>query len=381
MVNDEDIIAEQLGTDIGSFEPGRAPVDAVIRQGRAIKAKRRLTAGSGLALAAVLGVGLPFALSGHHGGTPSDRPGDRVTVDTPSKDDKGVTVFSGSIGLYSWNAQVEVLPQGPDGRSACLMAFGNCFADFPVPTDPAEFSVSGGIAQVGQNADDYQYTVDFRADVKRVEVDLQDGQRLLLDPVPISHHRVALFELPGDLRISRTTAYGADGKQVGFSIPFHHPGGASIPVTWDAPGATPPLTEASARIASGVTAGMMGEEKWSITAYVGPYGQCVVRTGSQGNAWSQCVNRDAKPPESLSFTHAKAKSAPYWLQSEIDTSIDHLSVAYSDGTTKRLTPTRVAGHAFVGVVVPVGLEVESVTTFDRSGRQLDVNTGDPVPAK
>lgn len=373
MVNDEDIIAEQLGTDVGRVEPGYAPVDAVIRQGKAIKAKRRAMVGSGLAVAVALGVGLPLALSGHHTGVPSARAGHQVTVDSPYKDDKGVTVFSGSIDGHAWNAPVEL--GGPDGKSACIMSFGNCASGFPVATDPAALSASSGTGQPDQ------YTVDFRADVKRVEIDLQNGQTLLLDPMPVGDHRVALFELPRGLHVSRITAYGADGKEVGFAIPFQQPGGASVAVTWDAPGATPALSEASAQIASGVTPGMTGEERWSVTAYVGPYGQCVVQSASQSGAVSRCVNRDAKPPKSLSFTHVKANGMPYWLQSEIDTSVDRLDVAYSDGSTKHLTPTRVAGHAFVGLVVPVGLEVESVTTFDSSGRQLGVNTGDPIPTK
>jgi hypothetical protein len=377
MVNHEDIIAEQLGTDIGRVEPGYAPVDAVIRHGKAIKAKRRAIAGSGLAVAVVLGVSLPLALSGHQADGPSASAGHRVTVDAPHKDSKGATVFSGSIDGHAWDAPVEVLHQdgGPGDRSACIMAFGNCASGFPVATDPAAFSASSGAGQPDQ------YTVDFRADVKRVEIDLQNGQRLLLDPMPVSDHRIALFELPSGLHINRITAYGAGGKELGFAIPFHQPGGASIAVTWNAPGATAPLSEASARIASGVTPGMTGEEKWSVTAYVGPYGQCVVQSASPGGAVSRCVNREAKPPVSLSFTHVKANGMPYWLQSEIDTSVDHLDVAYSDGATKHLTPTLVAGHAFVGLVVPVGLEVESVTTFDSSGRQLGVNTGDPIPTK
>lgn len=377
MVNDEDIIAERLDTDIGRVEPGHAPVDAVIRHGKAIKARRRAMAGSGLAVAIVLGISLPLALSGHRAGVPSAIAGHRVTVDVPHRDDKGATVFSGSIDGDTWNAPVEVLHQGggPDGSSACIMSFGNCASGFPVATDPAAVSASSGTGKPDQ------YTVDFRTDVKRVEIDLQNGQRLLLDPMPVSDHRIALFELPSGLHISRVTAYGADGKEVGFAIPFHQPGGASITVTWDAPGARPAPSQASAQIASGVTPGMTGEEKWSVTAYVGPYGQCLVQSASQGGAVSRCVNRDAKPPASLSFTHVKANGMPYWLQSEVDTSVDHLDVAYSDGATKRLTPTRVAGHAFVGLVVPVGLEVESVTTFDSSGRLLGINTGDPVLTK
>ncbi|MFI0898469.1 hypothetical protein [Streptomyces sp. NPDC020983] len=376
MVNDEDLIAEQLGADIGRVEPGYAPVDAVIRHGKAIKARRRAMVGSALAVAVVLGTALPLALSGHQDGAPSATATHRVTVDAPHKDGTGAAVFSGSIDGHAWNAPVEVLHQGgPGGRSACIMSFGNCVSGPPVATDPAAVSASSGPGQPDQ------YTVDFRADVKRVEIGLQNGQTLTLDPLPVSDHRIALFELPSGLHIRRITAYGADGKEVGFAIPFQQPGGASIAVTWDAPGAKPALSETSAQIASGVTPGSAGEEKWSVTAYVGPYGQCVVRSASQGGAVSQCVNRDAKPPVSLPFTRVKAKGTPYWLQSEIDTSVDHLDVAYSDGTTRHLTPTRVAGHAFVGIVVPVGLEVESVSTFDSSGRQLGVYTGDSVPAK
>ncbi|WP_031516725.1 hypothetical protein [Streptomyces sp. NRRL F-5123] len=373
MVNDEDIITEHLGTDIGRVEPGPAPVDAVIGQGKAIKARRRAMAGSGLAVAAVLGVGLPLALSGHQAGVPSAGTGHRVTVDAPHKDAKGTTVFSGSIDGHAWNAPVEVLHRG--GGAACIMSFGNCASGFPVTTDPAALSASSGTGQPDQ------YTVDFRADVKRVEIALQNGQTLPLDPMPVSDHRLALFELPSGLRISRVTAYGADGNGVGFAIPFQQPGGASTTVTWNAPDATPDLSEASARIASGVTPGMTGEEKWSVTAYVGPYGQCVVQSASRSGTVSRCVNRDTKPPTSLAFTRVKANGMPYWLQSEIDTSVDHLDVAYSDGSTKRLTPTRLAGHAFVGLVVPVGLEVESVTTFDSAGRQLGLDTGDAAPTK
>jgi hypothetical protein len=377
MVNDEDVIAERLGTDIGRFEPGHAPVDAVIRHGRAIKARRRAVAGSGLAAALVLGIGLPLALSGHRAGAPAATAGHRVTVDAPHRDDKGATVFSGSIDGHAWSAPVEVLRQGggPGGGSACIMSFGNCVSGFPAATDPAAVSASSGTGQPDQ------YTVDFRADVQRVRIDLRNGQTLMLDPMPVGDHRIALLELPSGLRISRFTAYGADGEEIGFAIPFQQPGGASVAVTWDAPGAKPALPEASARVASGVTPGMTGEQKWSVTAYVGPYGRCVVQSASRSGTVSRCVDRDAKPPVSLPFTHVKANGTPYWLQSEIDPSVDHLDVAYSDGSTKHLTPARVAGHAFVGLVVPAGLEVESVTAFDGSGRQLGVSTGDSVPAE
>ena len=374
MVNDEDMIAERLGADIGRFEPGYAPVDAVISHGKAIKAKRRAMLGSGFAVAAVLGVSLPFALSGQRDvGVSPAGPGHRVTVDAPHTDAKGATVFSGSIDGHAWNAPVEMRPSG--GGSACVMSFGSCFSGFPAPTDPAAFSAGSGTGQPDR------YTVDFRVDVDRVQADLQDGQTLSLDPMPVGDHRVALFELPSGLRVSRVTAYGADDKEVGFAIPFQQPGGASETVSWDAPGATPDTAEAARQIASGVTPGMTGREKWAVTAYVGPYGQCLVQVASPGGGTSWCAKRDAKPPMSLSFTHVKANGMPYWLQSEIDISVDHLDVVYSDGSTLRLTPTRVAGHAFVGLVVPVGLEVQTVTTFDGTGRRLGVNNGDPIPTK
>ena len=75
--------ADGMFADLGHFTTGAIPVDAVLKQGKAIRTRRRVVGGGVLAVAAALTVGVPVALAG---GGPEAAPtsGHAIAVQRPS---------------------------------------------------------------------------------------------------------------------------------------------------------------------------------------------------------------------------------------------------------------------------------------------------------
>ena len=120
------------------------------------------------------------------------------------------------------------------------------------------------------------------AAVRYVTVRLADGTVLTLHPVTVYGTRLVAYGVPVHAVISRVTAYSAHGE-LASAIPFNDPDGTATVDLWLRPGQTG-LPRATHLIGSGTAGG----HAWSVTAYVGPWGECLVTRGG-GNGSSGCA--------------------------------------------------------------------------------------------
>ena len=104
------------------------------------------------------------------------------------------------------------------------------------------------------------------------------GRRVLhgAHPAPGLGTRYVAFAVPPRLAISTITAYSARGE-LALAIPFNDPDGGATVGLWLRPG------QASLRRATQlIGSGQAGRRAWSVTAYLGPWGECLVTRGGGG---------------------------------------------------------------------------------------------------
>jgi hypothetical protein len=361
-LSDEDVLRATLAEEFGRIAPAEPPVDDVLRRGRAARGRRHTAIASG---AVVVAVGA--ALLGYQQArvpAPAGQGRHAATVDAPHRDATGEPVWSGSVNGKRWSATV-------DPRTGCVLSFGSCPVEFPDPTDePLEFS------STSDSFEPDKYIAMLRADTARVEVVLRGGERLSLQPLEVGGKGLVLFETPHAFGMESVTAFAADGTELGYSIPFNQPDSTSMVVTWYRPGETPTQPEASGQVASGTVDG----HRWSVEVRIGPFGVCFLSTGTgDGTGANGACNRlDAPAPMAPSSTSGSV-GGETWHYSEVDGRIDHIDAVLSDGTTTRVTPTRLAGRSFASYVLSPNIRVLSTTAYDSTGRQLATGNGDTTP--
>jgi len=358
-LSDEDVLQARLADEIGRIAPGEPPIDDVVRRGTTAIGRRRAAIASGLVV-----VGLGAALFGYQPErvpAPAGQGRPAVTVDAPHRNAAGDPVWSGSVNGEPWTATV-------DQSSGCVMSFGICPGDFSAPDEPLDLSASSD--SVGPD----KYVGTFRADTARIEVLLRDGERLTMEPVDVHGKRIVLFETPHAFGMKLVSAFAADGTEIAYSVPFNEPNAMSMAVTWYRPGDTPTQPEVSGQIASGTVDG----QSWSVDVRIGPFGVCFLSTGTGAGTGAgtdaACSKLDASAPMSPSNSSGIVNGVT-WHYSEVDGRVDHIDVVLSDGTTTRVTPTRLAGRSFASYVVSPDVRVVSTTSYDSAGRQLAKDNG------
>jgi hypothetical protein len=354
------MLRARLAEEIGRIAPGEPPVDDVVRRGRATRGRRHTAIASGAVVVAVGAALLGYQQARVSAPAGQGRPA--ATVDAPHRDATGEPVWSGSVNGKHWTATV-------DPSTGCIPSFGTCPGGFPASTDPLELSASS------DSFEPDKYIGMLRADTARVEVALRGGGRLSLQPMEVDGKQLVLFETPHAFGMESVSAFAADGTELGYSIPFNQPDAMSMTVTWYRPGETPTQPEVSGQIASGTVDG----HGWTVEVRIGPFGVCFMSTGTTAGAGpnAACHRLDAPPPMAPSFTSGTVNLTT-WHYFEVDGRVDHIDVALSDGTTIRVTPTRLAGRSFASYVLSPNIRVLSTTAYDSTGHQLATGNGDPT---
>lgn len=277
-ISDEEDLIGRLDRAFQTITPGQAPVERTVRQGRMIRVRRRLVAAAGLAIVAA-GIAVPVLV--HQQAAPPSLSQIRhphVTVQPPGPHAPAGLIASGTVNGKRW-AVIAEKPgtDGATGNAQCFMALSmrNCGAvTAPSRSDPVAFAGSS------TGPTDVMYGP-VSGTVSYVTVRLADGTVLTLRPVSVYGFRYVAFAVPLYAVISKITAYAAHGE-LASAIPFNSPDGSATVGLWLRPGHTG-LSRATHLIGSGRADG----RAWSVTAYVGPWGECVL-TRAGGNVSSGC---------------------------------------------------------------------------------------------
>ena len=376
---DLDVAEREMFADLGRFENGAIPVDAVVRQGRAIRTRRRVAGGGALAIAAVLSIGVPVAVAG--GGSASDSAanggpngvygatstGGRVTVNPTTLTD-GRGRFSGTVDGKKWSVDF-------DNKNCYYIQWTCGFTSLEPWDEYASLTFNSSWGLQGQPDD---YTLFLNKNVARAAITLQDGEVLNLEAVPTAKVPVAMFALPFGLGVSKIELFDTHGTELAYAMPFNIKGSASVAGHWYKPGATPAKDAGSVELAHGLFG--PGEET-VISAYAGPAGPCVVfqEGGKAGNhPLPHCSETPVVTGTMVNAVRGDTTNVQQSGYGLLAPNVDHMELDFSDGTKSPVTIEGLGGYRFYAYFVPKGKTLTKVTAFDPAGKALPRQKGDQM---
>ncbi len=355
--HEQDLI-ERLDRAVGTIPPRLAPVGPAVRQGRRIRARRRISAAAGLAVVVAAGVSVPYLLRG--GATPGAI---AVTDRPPGPGAPAGLIASGTAAGHRWRVVVERPGAHGEGRgNRCFMALG-VLGCGPVthPSRSAPVQLTGATGG-GMTALYGPVT----ADVSYLTIQLATGQLLTLHPVTAFGTRYVAFATFGHTVISRVTAYSGSGE-LATAVPFNAPAGPAVVNLWLRPG-QPGLP----RVSGLVAAGTAGRETWSLTAYLGPWGACVVSRGGDTTA-SDCIG--TRLPLGTSVL-GWPEGPPRVVTGSAAAAVTHVVVTLAGGGTIRVPAIQVGSQKFFGFGLAAGQRAVGWRAYD-AARRL-VASGGPI---
>jgi hypothetical protein len=346
---DEQELRGRLNTALMTITPRPAPIDAVMRQGRHLMYRRRISAAGSLAAVAVAAVAVPAALHQHTAGPAPTRPA-TVTVVRPGPGSPAGLIASGTVGAKRWSARV--IP--PD----CVAVSGagtKCenYTTLGAPIGFIGLGSGGHTTELGP----------VESGVTRVTVKLGNGQLLVLHPVRADGRKWVAFPVPAGTEVLRVTAY-AGRAELSHAVPFNNPAGPSnLPSfnVWLAPGAAghPRVTT---RLGSG------------IVEYAGPWGRCFTTPMFDGSSWF-CNGgfgselRNGQPVSVI--TAPTASDAPPVYLATVGAKVSRVTVSVSDGQLLRPSIIRGAsGERFFTYTVGRGQKALRWTAYGADGQRL-----------
>jgi hypothetical protein len=276
-ISDEQDLAGRLDQAFQAITPREAPLDQAVRQGAVIRIRRRLAAVAGVAVVAA-GIAVPVLLNQQAPQPVLNQPRYHVTVHPAGPHSPAGLIASGTSDGRRWTVTAGKPGTGGQCFTAVLRptSLRSCGAvTGPSESDPVAFM---GTSDRFTDAESGPVS----AAVSYVTVRLAGGPLLTLHPVRVYGTRYVAYAVPAHAVISKITAYSARGE-IASAVPFHDPDGTSTASLWLRPGQAG-LPRATHLVGSGT----VGGRAWSVTAYVGPWGECLVTPGS-GSSSGGCA--------------------------------------------------------------------------------------------
>jgi hypothetical protein len=334
-------LRESLDSAFAAIDAGPAPVEAAMRQGGKLRNRRRAWAVVGSM--AAIAIAASFPALAHQQAMPAPPPTShvRVTVNPPGPHSAAGLIASGTIGAGSW--QWLAGQPGTDGSPRgqhCFYAggtlasqFSSSCGDSPVnlkddgsgQSGPVSFEGSGG------GTDTVEWGTVAPA-VSHVTVRLGDGTVLTLHPATVYGTRFVAFAVPADMVIDSATAYSRTGE-IATAIPYQPPGGLAVFSGWQRPGQAVP-----GKINGTFGSGTIGGQPWRATAYLGPWGTCLVYEGSSG-----CFDPSQQPATGSTV------GSTSWVAGIAADSVSYVVITFRHGSALRAGVTNIGPERFWGV--------------------------------
>jgi hypothetical protein len=366
-IQDERELSERLGELLGGVDPRPAPVGLAVSKGRSIRRRRRTAVAAGLAVIAAGAVLGPTVIKNQLAAPPvGPRPVPHfsVTVSPPPRGAKAGVIAVGSINDRHWQATLSGSGKNVGATFSpdfSLMGIGDTSAS------PGDFAV---FDSVGGNSNEMAYVGPATPSVRYLTMSLSNGQTLTLRPQPWAGQRYVAMVLPQALRVTQAVAYGARGE-LGYAIPFNYQGTADIQ-TWLRPGQTG-MAEVSAQIGAGGS----GRTRWSVSAFIGPWGQCVRE--SRGGGF--CA--PAGPLTGTGLVSGEFGGGVGAVEVGLARyDVTYLLITRSDGSVIRVEVDHVGAYQYglVAMIQPKRGTFTGWVAYDQQNKRLGGGTGDPLGA-
>jgi hypothetical protein len=342
--------ADAMFAGLGHFTTGAIPVDAVLKQGRSIRARRRLAGGGVLAAAAALTIGLPVAIAGGSGDRDAaPAAGHTITVERPTEDSAKRVHFAGSLDGKKWSRTY---------RSHCGTAAHETDTECLYRIAGGDKSPVNALARDMDNKDGDFYVATFSPGTDYVVMKLVTGDQVVVPGVATDDGLVAAyFQLPRRTTVAQVFGYDKDGHEVAHTPPAH-PGPNNLYYfdKWYRPdGGVYDISVPTVHVASGTADG----QPWSIDVTLGVYSHCFATKATAADyAAQECPDPGVEVQKNDAHDGHPASA---FVIGEVDPKTTRVDVAYKDGTVQHLIPVRSNGYAFVGTRVPQNVTVASIT--------------------
>lgn len=197
------------------------------------------------------------------------------------------------------------------------------------------------------------------AAVSYLTVRLAGGTVLTLRPVSVYGTRFVAYAIPRQAAISRITAYSARGE-LASAVPFDDPDGPVIVGLWQRPGQTG-LRRATHLIGSGTAGG----HAWSVTAYVGPWGDCL-KVDGRGPMGSGCTPLS---PMQGTLLLGSVSGPPEVVFGSASADVERVMITLAGGGVIRAPAVRAGSQKFFAFAVGRGQHPVSWQAYDAAGLQ------------
>ncbi|MGN6679267.1 MAG: hypothetical protein ACTHKL_16005 [Streptosporangiaceae bacterium] len=371
-IHDEQDLRAKLGTALEEFAPGPVPFDAVVRQGRAVMIRKRITAALvGLAVLAALAL-VPTLLNSLHSPAPITRHY-HVTVKPPTAGSPRGLVASGLVNHARWQFFARY---NEHHFGLCLeskLGTGSCGGGRPHDYLGAPATLWGSYPEGARVPGGRWVRVQMvygyvRHDVDRVQVDLSNGQVLTLHPVDLfgpKYARWVAIAVPFAAAVKEITVYSAGGE-LEHAIPFTGRGSLEI-VRWLKPGQPDLPNPVSGVVGSGTLRG----HHYVVRGYLGPWGICLRNPNVHMDICS--TQSGALQPGTVvkhlatSYFSQKFIGLSVW---QVEPTVSYVLVTRAKGSVLHLRPMTLGGQKYC--VLPIDLHNHNVTwtAFDASGHLL-----------
>jgi hypothetical protein len=342
--DDERDLRQRLGRALDTITLPPAPVDTVLRKGRARRTRRHIAAAAGLAVVVGIGAAVPALVhQAVHEAPVSPAKNPTVTVNPVGPGSPRGLIGSGRINGRKWSLVADRPGANGAGKGGqCFHASGAASA--ASVCEPMLTPDSGH--PVALNLVSQAYFGVLAPDVTRVTVTLADGAVLVLHPVEAYGQRYVAFAVPRSLPIARVSAY-SHRTALGSSVPFNSSFGELF-ATWLRPGQRG-LPRGTYRIGSGET------------VHVGPWGYCM--TGVFGS----CLEIESRSlGNSAGLVLSTGPGGADWVIGSATSVVNHVRVHLSGGRILTARAVDCGGPRFYAYVVPNGhkpLRVDYYSVF------------------
>ena len=374
-IHDEHDLRAQLGTALDEFAPGPVPFHAVVRQGRAVMIRKRITAVAvGLAVLAAAAL-VPTLLHALQRTAPVTHHY-HVTVKPPTPGSPQGLVASGLVNRARWQffarynkRQYGLCLESRLGTGAC--GGGRPLGGGRAGTPPATLWADGPEAARLPNGHWVRTHMVYgyvRHDVDNLRVDLSNGQVLTLRPVDLFGARYArwvAFAVPFAAAVSEITVYSASAE-LEHAVPFTGRGSITIE-RWLKPGQSDLPKPASGRVGSATIRGHL----FVVLGYIGPWGICFRNAIVHADL---CKTQSGALGPGLVV---KSLITSYYSQRyiglsvlQVEPAVNYLLVTRENGSVLRLHPQALGAQKYC--VLPIDLRNHDVTwtAYDAAGDLL-----------
>ncbi|NUR26515.1 MAG: hypothetical protein HOV83_11825 [Catenulispora sp.] len=331
---------DEMFAGLGHFPTGAIPVDAVLKQGRAIRTRRRLVGGGVLAAAAALTIGVPVAIAGGSGTDTSPAAGHTITVDRPTENPAQQVTFSGSLDGKKWSRTfISHCGQEPKVTGAqCLTRVAGQNKSPVAMLARDEWHKEGDF-----------YSAVLSPGTDYVVLKLNTGDQAVVPGVITDDGAVAAyFQVPRGTTVEQIFAYDKDGREIAHTPPpgRNSPARFDDMEKWYQPGGGDyDISVPTVQVAQGTTGGV----PWSIEVTIGVRDRCFSYTIAERPTVAMCPDPGARAY--MNNTYAPGVKDGVVL-GEVDPGTTQVDVTFKDGTVQHLVPVRSDGHAFVGTYLP-----------------------------